>query len=70
MTKDNRTNLKAHHESHNRKQVSKLGLLLSFIIFMAWVAIISLFISLITCQPVQEKQITTAMTGYGKELAQ
>ncbi len=70
MTKDNRTNIKAHHEAHNRKQVGKLGLLLRFIIFIAWVAIIGLFISLITCQSVQEKQIATAMTGYGKEVAQ
>ena len=59
MTNDNRTNLKAHHRAHNRKQVGKLGLLLRFIIFIAWVAIIGLFISLITCQPVQAKQIAS-----------
>lgn len=68
MTNDNKANLRANHEAHNRKQVGKLGLLLRFIIFMAWVAIIGLLISLVACQPVQEKQIATAMTGYGKEV--
>ena len=69
MTNDNKTNLKADHGAHNQPQVSKRGLLLRFTIFMAWVAIIGLLISLVACQPVQEKQIATAMTGYGKEVA-
>ncbi len=46
---DNHTkiNSKPQHGSHSRK----LGLLLSFIIFMAWVAGISLLLSLMSCQP-------------------
>ena len=59
MTKDNRTSLKASHGAHNRTQPHKRGLLLSFIIFMAWVAGIGLLLSLIACQPVQAKQIAT-----------
>jgi len=69
MTNDNRTNLKVHHGAHNRKQVGKLGLLLRFIIFIAWVVIIGLCISLITCQPVQAKQIATnTNNGYYTDL--
>ena len=64
-----KTNLKARDGAHSRKQPRKRGLLLSFIIFMAWVIGIGLLISLVACQPVQEKQIATAMTGYGKEVA-
>ena len=65
MSIDKKANLKAHHGAHNLKQVGKLGLLLRFIIFIAWVAIIGLFISLITCQPVQAKQIATNINnGY------
>ncbi|MGP5338609.1 hypothetical protein [Psychrobacter maritimus] len=59
MTKDNRTNLKANHGAHNRTQPHKRGLLLSFIIFMAWVAGIGLAISLIACQPVNAKLIAS-----------
>ena len=59
MTKDNRTSLKASHGAHNRTQPHKRGLLLSFIIFMAWVAGIGLALALIACQPVQAKQIAT-----------
>ena len=70
MTNDNKADLKAHHEAHNHKQVGKLGLLLRFIIFIAWVAIIGLFISLITCQPVQAKQIATnTNNGYYIDLS-
>lgn len=50
MTKDNKPNLKASHGAHNRKQPHKQGLLLSFIIFMAWVAGIGLLLSLVACQ--------------------
>lgn len=60
MTNDKRNNLKADHKAHSRKQVGKLGLLLSFIVFMTWVIIIGLFISLIACQPIQAKQIDKA----------
>ncbi|MGP5436754.1 hypothetical protein [Psychrobacter alimentarius] len=51
MTKDNRTSLKASHGAHKRKQPHQRGLLLSFIIFMAWVIGIGLLISLVACQP-------------------
>ena len=59
MTNDNRTSLKASHGAHNRNEPHKRGLLLSFIIFMAWVAGIGLLLSLIACQPVQAKPIAT-----------
>ena len=59
MTNDNRTSLKASHGAHNRTQPHKRGLLLSFIIFMAWVAGIGLLLSLIACQPVNAKPIAT-----------
>ena len=58
---DNHTkpNLKARDGAHNRTQPHKRGLLLSFIIFMAWVAGIGLALALIACQPVQAKPIAT-----------
>lgn len=59
MTKDNRTSLKASHGAHNRNEPYKRGLLLRFIIFMAWVAGIGLLLSLIACQPVNAKPIAT-----------
>ena len=59
MSNDNKTNPKANHGAHNRKQPHKRGLLLSFIIFMAWVAGIGLLLSLIACQPVNAKPIAT-----------
>ena len=59
MTNDNRTSLKASHGAHNRNEPHKRGLLLSFIIFMAWVAGIGLLLSLIACQPVNAKPIAT-----------
>ena len=56
----NKTTLKARDGAHNRKQQPhKRGLLLSFIIFMAWVAGIGLLLSLIACQQVQAKPIAT-----------
>jgi hypothetical protein len=51
MTKDNRTNLTASHGQHSNSQTQKRGLLLRFIIFMAWVIGIGLLISLVACQP-------------------
>ena len=48
---DSKTNLKTDHGQHSDKQAGKHGLLLRFIIFMAWVVIIGLLISLIACQP-------------------
>ena len=59
MSNDNKSNLKASHGAHNRKQPHKRGLLISFIIFMAWVAGIGLLLSLIACQPVNAKPIAT-----------
>ena len=56
---DNKTNLKASHGAHSRKQPHKGGLLFSFIIFMAWVVGIGLLLSLVACQPVNAKQIAT-----------
>lgn len=51
ISDDNKTNLKASHGEHNHKQSHKRSLLLSFIIFMAWVAGIGLLLSLVACQP-------------------
>ena len=58
---DNHTkpNLKARDGAHNRNEPHKRGLLLSFIIFMAWVAGIDLLLSLVACQPVNAKPIAT-----------
>ena len=70
MTNDNRTSLKASHGAHNRKQLHKRSLLISFIIFMAWVAGIGLLLSLIACQPVQPKPIATnTNNGYYIDLS-
>lgn len=66
----NKTNLKADHGAHNRKQPHKRGLLLSFIIFMAWVAGIGLLLSLVACQPVNAKLIATDdSSGYYIDLS-
>lgn len=59
MSNDNRTSLNTHHGAHNHAQAGKRGLLLSFIIFIAWVAGIGLLLSLIACQPVNAKPIAT-----------
>jgi len=70
MTKDNRTSLKASHGAHNRNEPYKRGLLLRFIIFMAWVAGIGLLLSLIACQPVQAKPIASDdSSGYYIDLS-
>ena len=70
MTNDNRTSLKASHGAHNRNEPHKRGLLLSFIIFMAWVAGIGLLLSLIACQPVNAKPIATnTNNGYYIDLS-
>ena len=70
MTNDNRTSLKASHGAHNHAQAGKRGLLTSFIIFMAWVAGIGLLLSLVTCQPVNAKQIATNdNSGYYIDLS-
>ena len=70
MTNDNKTNLKASHGAHNRNEPHKRGLLISFIIFMAWVAGIGLILSLVACQPVNAKQIATnTNNGYYIDLS-
>ena len=69
---DNHTknNLKARDGAHNRTQPYKRGLLLSFIIFMAWVAGIGLALALIACQPVNAKPIATDdNSGYYIDLS-
>ena len=68
--KHTKTNLKTRDGAHSRKQPRKRGLLLSFIIFMAWVAGIGLALSLIACQPVKAKQIATDdNSGYYIDLS-
>ena len=70
MSNDNKTSLKASHGAHNRNEPNKRGLLLSFIIFMAWVAGIGLLLSLIACQQVQPKPIATDdSSGYYIDLS-
>ena len=69
---DNHTkpNLKARDGAHNRNEPHKRGLLLSFIIFIAWVAGIGLLLSLIACQPVNAKPIATNdNSGYYIDLS-
>lgn len=53
MTSDNKTNLNADHGQHSKSH--KRGLLISFIVFMAWVIGIGLLLSLIACQPTDPK---------------
>ncbi|WP_350657395.1 hypothetical protein [Psychrobacter sp. S1-30-MNA-CIBAN-0213] len=70
MSKDNKTNLKADHGQHSKPKQRKRALLLSFIIFMAWVAGIGLLISLVACQPVNAKPIATDdSSGYYIDLS-
>lgn len=70
LDKHTKTNLKARDGAHNRKQPHKRGLLLSFIIFIAWVAGIGLLLSLIACQPVNAKPIATnTNNGYYIDLS-
>ncbi len=58
-------NLKAQHGQHSDSQPHKRGLLLRFIIFMAWVISIGLLLSLVACQPAQAKPIASDdSSGY------
>ncbi|MEZ2691498.1 hypothetical protein ACBQ04_01935 [Psychrobacter faecalis] len=57
-----KTNPKPQHGANNRKQAGKRGLLLSFIIFMAWVAGIGLLLSLVACTPAQAQSNTKSFT--------
>ena len=74
MSNDNRANLKADHGAHNHAQAGKRGLLLSFIIFMAWVAGIGLLLSLVAYTPAQAQSNTKSFTiddssGYYTDLS-
>ena len=70
MSKDNRNDLKADHGAHNRNEPHKRGLLLRFIIFMAWVRGIGLLLSLVACQPAQAKPIASDdSSGYYIDLS-
>ena len=65
-----KTNLKARDGAHNRNEPHKRGLLLRFIIFMAWVIGIGLLLSLVACQPAQAKPIASDdSSGYYIDLS-
>ena len=65
-----KTNLKPQHGAHNHAQAGKRGLLLRFIIFMAWVAAIGLLLSLIGYALDHSKPIATnTNNGYYKDLS-
>ncbi|MDE0844087.1 MAG: hypothetical protein OSA85_08530 [Psychrobacter pacificensis] len=69
---DNHTkpDLKANHGAHNRNEPHKRGLLLRFIIFMAWVAGIGLLLSLVACSQATVKPIATdTNNGYYIDLS-
>ena len=67
---DTKTNLKARDGAHNRNEPHKRGLLLRFIIFMAWVIGIGLLLSLVACQPAQAKPIASDdSSGYYIDLS-
>ncbi|WGV11940.1 hypothetical protein QJS82_06825 [Psychrobacter maritimus] len=58
MSNDNKSNPKADHGPHSTSQPQKRGLLLSFIIFMAWVIGIGLALALIACDPAKAQGVT------------
>lgn len=63
-------NLEPQHGAHKRKQAGKRGLLLSFVIFMTWVAAIGLLLSLVACTQANAKQIATDdNSGYYIDLS-
>jgi hypothetical protein len=65
-----KTNTKPHHGAHNHAQAGKRGLLLRFIIFMAWVAAIGLLLSFIAYALDHSKPIATnTNNGYYKDLS-
>ncbi len=67
---DTKTNVKPLHGAHNRKQTPKRSLLLSFILFMAQVAVIGLLISLVASTLAHSKPIATnTNNGYYKDLS-
>ena len=69
MSIDKKTDLKADHGKHSDSQSHKRGLLLRFIIFIAWVVGIGLLLSLVACEIVNVKQIATnTNNGYYTDL--
>ena len=63
MSKDNK-HLEPQHGAGKR------GLLISFVIFMAWVVGLGLLLSLVACQPVNTKQIASDdSSGYYIDLS-
>ncbi|WP_201584137.1 hypothetical protein [Psychrobacter immobilis] len=59
MSDNNRkTDLEPHNGADNGNEPHKRGLLISFIIFMAWVIGIGLALALIACKPVQLQGVT------------
>ena len=58
-----KTEIEPKRGVHNRIQAGKRGLLLRFVIFMAWVVSIGLLLSLVTCQPVNAKPIASDNTS-------
>lgn len=69
-----KTNSKPQQGANNRAQAGKRGLLLSFIIFMAWVAGIGLLLSLVAYTPAQAQSNTKGFTtddssGYYTDLS-
>ena len=69
-----KTNSKPQQGANNRAQAGKRGLLLSFIIFMAWVAGIGLLLSLVAYTPAQAQSNTKSFTiddssGYYTDLS-
>jgi len=46
-----KTNPKPQHGAHGSNKAGKFDLLLRFVVFMAWVAVIGLLLSLVACQP-------------------
>ena len=70
MTNDNRNDLKADHGQHSAKQTGKRSLLLRFIIFMAWVAVLGLLLSFIGYALGHSKPIATNdNSGYDGDLS-
>ena len=67
---DTKTNIKPLHGAHNRKQTHKRSLLLSFILFMAQVAVIGLLLSFIGHALADSKPIATdTNNGYYGDLS-
>ncbi|MEN2752308.1 hypothetical protein AAIR29_11780 [Psychrobacter sp. FBL11] len=67
---DTKTNPKADHGQHNDKQTDERSLLLSLLIFISWVMIIGLLLSLVAYTQASPKQIATDdSSGYYIDLS-